>query len=248
MNAPRRTPWYLRPVMVIGFPEMSHRPPLPRRWALYCAAAYLIPIVMLELLPPGEGLYRELSWLTTLAPAFILSLHYGMLGALWGLVAGTVLYVAVQLVLQLNLMPVNANVILPSYISYGVLAIAVGWLSQQLHDYYQRLIKAERLAAIGEVAITIRHEVNNALAAIVAEAGLLRDGAGLAPEDLASTETILEMANRIGSDLMKLSSLDYAPDVGHGGGTGMVDLGDAERTGGATPPESPGAPPRPTGG
>ena len=56
----------------------------------------------MEWLPPGEGLYRELSWLTTLAPAFILSLHYGMLGALSGLVAGTLLYITVQLVLQLK--------------------------------------------------------------------------------------------------------------------------------------------------
>jgi signal transduction histidine kinase len=237
MDAPRRTPWYLRPVMVIGFPEMSHRPPLPRRWALYCAAAYLIPIVMLELLPPGEGLYRELSWLTTLAPAFILSLHYGMLGALWGLVAGTVLYIVVQLVLQLNLMPVNADVILPSYISYGVLAIAVGWLSQQLHDFYQRLVRAERLAAIGEIAVTIRHEVNNALAAIIGEAGLLRASAErLAPEDRAGIETIMEMANRISNDLMKLSTLDRAPTVSYVGGTKMVDLDRGEPASDVAPP------------
>jgi signal transduction histidine kinase len=232
MNAPHHTPWYLRPVIVIGLPEMSHRPPLPRRWALYCAAAYLIPIVMLELLPPGEGLYRELSWLTTLAPAFILSLHYGMLGALSGLIAGTVLYLAVQLVLQLNVMPQNTNVMLPSYISYGVLAIAVGWLSQQLHDYYQRLIKAERLAAVGEVALTVRHEVDNALAAIVGEAGLLRASAErLTPEDRAGVETILEMANRIGEDLMKLSSIERAP----AGGTGSAGP-DAPTAGGNAVP------------
>jgi len=229
MNASRHTPWYLRPVFVIGFPQMAHRPPLPRRWALYCALAYLIPIVMMELLPPGEGMYRELSWLTTLAPAFILSLHYGMLGALSGLVAGTVLYTAVQLVLQLNLMPINPDVILPTYISYGVLAIAVGWLSQQLHDYYQRLIKAERLAAIGEVAVTIRHEVNNALAAIVGEAGLLRAGASrFSAEDRAGVETILEMANRIGADLKKLSTLEDAPVTSYVGETMMVNLGAAE--------------------
>ncbi len=229
MNAPRHTPWYLRPVFVIGFPQMAHRPPLPRRWALYCALAYLIPIVMMELLPPGEGMYRELSWLTTLAPAFILSLHYGMLGALSGLVAGTVLYTAVQLVLQLNLMPINPDVILPTYISYGVLAIAVGWLSQQLHDYYQRLIKAERLAAIGEVAITIRHEVNNALAAIVGEAGLLRAGASrFSDEDRMGVETILEMANRIGADLKKLSTLEDAPVTSYVGETMMVNLDAAE--------------------
>ncbi len=234
MDAPRPTPWYLRPVFVIGFPQMAHRPPLPRRWALYCALAYLIPIVMMELLPPGEGMYRELSWLTTLAPAFILSLHYGMLGALSGLVAGTVLYIAVQLVLQLNLMPINPDVILPSYISYGFLAIAVGWLSQQLHDYYQRLIKAERLAAIGEVAVTIRHEVNNALAAIVGEAGLLRTGASrFSSEDRAGIETILEMANRIGADLKKLSTLEDAPVTTYLGETRMVSLEAAKEREGA---------------
>lgn len=225
MNDPRAKPWYLRSVAVIGFPEMSHRPPLPRRWALYCALAYLAPIVMMELLPSGDGMYRELSWLTTLAPAFILSLHYGMLGALSGLVAGTVLYIAVQLVLQLNLIPVNPDVMLSSYVSYGALAIAVGWLSQQLHDYYQRLIKAERLAAIGEVAVTIRHEVNNALAAIVGEAGLLKaDAARIPPEDRAGVDTILEMANRIGVDLKKLSMLDEAPVTRYVGEQLMVNL------------------------
>jgi signal transduction histidine kinase len=230
MNDPRHTPWYLRPVLVIGFPEMSHRPPLPRRWALYCALAYLVPVVMMELLPSGGGMYRELSWLTTLAPAFILSLHYGMLGALAGLVAGTVLYIAVQLVMQLNLMPINADVILSSYVSYGALAIAVGWLSQQLHDYYQRLIKAERLAAIGEVAVTIRHEVNNALAAIVGEAGLLKADADRLPaEDRAGVDTILEMANRIGADLQKLSTLEEAPVTSYVGQQMMVNL-DAARS------------------
>jgi signal transduction histidine kinase len=234
MNAPRHTPWYLRPVFVIGFPQMAHRPPLPRRWALYCALAYLIPIVVMEWVPPGEGMYRELSWLTTLAPAFILSLHYGMLGALSGLVAGTLLYVTVQLVLQLNLMPVNPDIMLPIYISYGALAIAVGWLSQQLHDYYQRLIKAERLAAIGEVAVTIRHEVNNALAAIVGEAGLLRAGASrFSPEDRAGVDTILEMANRIGADLKKLSTLDDVPVTSYVGETMMVNLDAAKEPDGA---------------
>jgi len=234
MDAPRPMPWYLRQVFVIGLPQMAHRPPLPRRWALYCALAYIIPIVVMEWLPPGEGLYRELSWLTTLAPAFILSLHYGMLGALAGLVAGTLLYITVQLVLQLNLMPVNPDMMLPTYISYGALAIAVGWLSQQLHDYYKRLIKAERLAAIGEVAVTIRHEVNNALAAIVGEAGLLRSGSSrFTDEDRAGVETILEMANRIGADLKKLSTLDDAPLTSYFGETKMVNLDAAKGTEGA---------------
>lgn len=195
-----------RTLFTIGLERMAHRPPLPRRWALYCALAYLVPIVIIETLPDGAGFYKEISWLTTLAPAFILSLHFGMLGALAGLLAGTVLYITVQVALDANLIPVNQDVLLPIYISYGALAIAVGWLSQQLHDYYHRLLKAERLAAVGQVAVTIRHEASNALAAIVGEAGMLkRSAAGFTDTQRDAVQTILEMANRIASDIRQLT-------------------------------------------
>lgn len=229
MTAPIRTVWWRRPIATIGFRPMAHRPPLPRRWVLYCVLAYLLPIVLIEALPDGAGLYKEISWLTTLAPAFILSLHFGMMGALAGLLAGTALYLAVQLILELSFMPMNPALVLPIYISYGVLAIAVGWLSQQLHDFYQRLVRAERVAAVGEVAITIRHEVNNALAAILGEAGLLRETkAPLGPEDRKGVETILEMAGRVAADLKKLSSLDDAPTTEYLAGVKMVDLDSAK--------------------
>jgi signal transduction histidine kinase len=218
-------PWWKRTLFTIGLTEMSHRPPLPKRWVLYCAAAYLVPVVMIEALPADQGVYKEMAWLATLAPAFIFSLHFGMLGAATGLIAGTLLYVTVQLILHLNLMPVNQEILVPIYISYGALAIAVGWLSQQLHDFYQRLIRAERLAAIGEVAVTIRHEVNNALASVIAEAGLLKQTtANLTPEDRQGVDTILEMGNWIASDLRKLANLADAPSTGYGGAQRMVDL------------------------
>ena len=167
------------------------------------------------------------SVLVPLAPAFILSLHYGMLGALSGLLAGTALYVTVQLVLNLNLVEVDQSVLLPIYVSYGMLAIAVGWLSQQLHDYYHRLLKAERLAAIGEVAVTLRHELNNALQAITAEAGVLQAGGSLGDQDRESVTTILEMARRIQRDVQKLATLTDAPATSYLGDVKMVDLGAA---------------------
>jgi signal transduction histidine kinase len=217
MTAPNPKPWWARTVTNVGLPPMAHRPPLPRRWALYCVLAYLVPIVIIEAVPETSGIfYKEVSWLTTLAPAFILSLHFGMLGALAGLVAGTVLYLVIQLVLQLNLMPLNSGVILPIYVSYGALAIAVGWLSQQLHDFYQRLLRAERIAAVGEVALIIRHDADNALAAILGEAGLLRESkAALSEEDRRGVATILEMATKVAADLKKLSSLDDAPPTAY---------------------------------
>ena len=93
-------------------------------------------------------------------------------------------------------------------------------------------MKAERVAAIGEVAITIRHEVNNALAAILGEAGLLRETkAPLSPEDRKGVETILEMAGRVAADLKKLSSLVDAPTTEYLDGVRMVDLAAARETG-----------------
>ncbi len=213
-----------RTLFTIALPHMAHRPPLPKRWALYCVVAYIIPILMLELLPDGAGFYKEISWLTTLAPAFILSLHYGMLGAFAGLIAGSLLYFGIRLALHVNLLPVNDDVLIPIYISYMFLAVAVGWLSQQLHDFYTRLIKAERLAAIGEVAVTIRHEVNNALAAITGEAGLLRQSTTISTQDRAGADTILEMALRISADVRKLTHLEDAPTTAYLGGQRMVDV------------------------
>jgi glucose-6-phosphate-specific signal transduction histidine kinase len=208
MTDPGKPVWQ-RTLFTIGLVQMAHRPPLPKRWIVYCVLAYIIPIVALEALPESMGTIREISWLVTLAPAFILSLHYGMLGALAGLIAGTLLYIAVQVVLDLNLVDVDQSVLLPIYVSYGMLAIAVGWLSQQLHDFYSRLVKAQRLAAIGEVAVTLHHELNNALQAITAEASVLQAGQ-LSPTDQESAQAILDMARRIQQDVQRIASLTEA--------------------------------------
>ena len=222
MSGPQR-PWWSRTVATIGLEQMAHRPPLPKRWIVYCVVAYLAPIVAIEALPESFGTLREISWLITLAPAFILSLHYGILGAFAGLIAGTLLYLVVQLVVSANVMDVNQSVLLPIYVSYGMLAIAVGWLSQQLHEYYHRLLEAQRLAAIGQVAVTLHHELNNALQAITAEAGLLRAGT-LGQQDQESVGTIIEMARRIQADVRRLATLTDAPTTDYPGGRQMVDL------------------------
>ena len=211
-------------LFTIGFTQMAHRPPLPRRWIVYCVIAYLAPIVALEALPETLGNVREISWLITLAPAFILSLHYGMLGALAGLIAGTALYITVQLVLNLNFVYVEQEMLLSIYVSYGMLAIAVGWLSQQLHDYYTRLVRTERLAAIGEVAVTLRHELNNALQAITAEAAMLETVGELGNTERESVGTILHMARRIQTDVQKLAEMTDVSTTSYLDGQRMVDI------------------------
>jgi signal transduction histidine kinase len=215
-----------RLLSLVGFAPMAHRPPLRRRFWLYCSAAYLTPVIVEVAIPRSPGLYDELVWLVTLAPAFLLSLHYGLKGAGAGLVMGTALFLTVQAVVAVNYTPDDLRVTIPIYLSYGVLTVSVGWLSEQLHDYYQQALKSARLAAIGQVAVTIRHEVNNALTAVVAEATLMAEdrAAPLTAEQRASLKVIREAAMQIAGDIRKLTALEDAPVVEYLPGIEMVDL------------------------
>ncbi len=210
---------------LLGFTPMTHRPPLPRRWWLYCAVAYLAPSVVLQMVPAADVPYRDLIWLLTLVPAYVLSLHYGMHGAVSGLVMGTILFTAIQFLVALSLEPEDWRITVPIYVAYGAIAISVGWLSEQLHLFYDRAIQGERVAVVGQVAIAIRHEVNNALAAILAEGQLLeQDGRLTHPEDMRSLENIIAMARRVNASMEKLATLSHAPVTDYAAGVKMIDL------------------------
>jgi len=204
---------------------VSHRPPLPKRWGLYCVIAFLSPSVVFWLVPPELIPYRDLVWLITLLPAFLLSLHYGMKGAVAGLLMGTVLFLAVQLLMTLQAETVDWRITVPIYIAYGTIAIAVGWLSEQLHIFYARAMEGERVAAVAQVAVTIGHEVNNALTAILAEAENLREsGRFVNPVDKTALEGIIEMAKRIRTSVERLAALTTAPVTDYLPGVPMIDL------------------------
>lgn len=220
----------------LGFSPLSHRPPLPRRWWVYCAAAYLAPSVMLQLVSAAEVPYRDLVWLVTLVPAYLLSLTYGMRGAVAGLVMGTVLFTAIQYLVALSLEPEDWRITVPIYVAYGAIAISVGWLSEQLHLFYDRAIQGERVAVVGQVAVAMRHEVNNALATILAEGQLLEQDARIThPEDQASLQNILTMSRRIRDSIDKLVNLTHVPVTQYVDGVPMIDLSRLGAEGGKPP-------------
>ena len=214
-----------RLVDFLGFTPLSHRPPLPRRWWWYCAAAYLLPSVVLQVVPFDDAPYRDLVWLVTLVPAYLLSLHYGMRGAVAGLAMGTVLFTAIQLLVALNLEAEDWRITVPIYTAYGTVAISVGWLSEQLHLYYGRAIQGERVAVISQLAVAMRHEVNNALATILAEGQLLEQDARIThPEDQQSLQNILAMTRRIRDSIDRLVTVTHAPVTEYVEGVTMIDL------------------------
>ncbi|MGH7349869.1 MAG: hypothetical protein ACREI6_07615, partial [Candidatus Rokuibacteriota bacterium] len=198
---------------------------------LYSVVAFLAPPVLLQLIPAEDVPHRDLVWLVTLVPAYLLSLQYGMRGAAAGLVMGTVLFTAIQFLVAANLDPEDWRVTVPIYIAYSAIAISVGWLSEQLHLFYERAIQGERAAVIGQLAIAIRHEVNNALATLLAEAQLV-EGSGRIehPEDREALHHIGDMAKRIRDSVEKLTRLADAPVKDYVTGVQMVVIEKA-RTG-----------------
>jgi signal transduction histidine kinase len=206
---------------------MLHRPPLPARYWFYAAGAYLIPVVAQIVFPDDPALTDELVWLITLAPAFLLSLHYGLRGAFAALIMGTSLFIVVQLVVAINFTPDDWRITVPTYVAYGVLAISVGWLSEELHGHYRNALEQERMVAIGQMALTIKHSLNNALTAVVTESQFLAaESDNLTADQQESLRSISESALRMAREVDKITTLEEAPVTTNRSGFEMLDLPD----------------------
>jgi CheY-like chemotaxis protein len=78
-----------------------------------------------------------------------------------------------------------------------------------LEDSQARLVEAERLAVVGAVGITVRHEVNNPLAAIVGLAELcLIDTKQLPKRVVESLEKIKTLALDIGGKIRRIEEIE----------------------------------------
>ena len=100
-------------------------------------------------------------------------------------------------------------------------------LQDELRRSRQRLVEAERLAAIGEVAASVNHEINNPLCAIMLNAQLIADEAESDPDGVRrraakieeNVERIQKITRRI-QDLKESGTTDYVS------GDKMLDLKD----------------------
>lgn len=91
------------------------------------------------------------------------------------------------------------------------------------------------MAVISQIAVAMRHEVNNALATILAAGQLLEQDARVThPEDQEALQTILDMTRRIRDSIDRLVNLTHAPVTEYVEGVKMIDLS----TLGRTPPRS----------
>jgi CheY-like chemotaxis protein len=102
---------------------------------------------------------------------------------------------------------------------------------QALVETQERLIRSERLAAIGEIGLAIRHEINNPLGTILGFVDLLLGQAGTFPEPARTKLDAIRRATiRIRDVVRRLEevedrSVEYVP------GLQMTDLSGAEPKG-----------------
>jgi two-component system, NtrC family, sensor kinase len=96
-----------------------------------------------------------------------------------------------------------------------------------LRENHERLVAAEKLAAVGSVALTIRHEVNNPLTGIIGTVDLcLSDGATLSQEIRGCLESIRALAKRIADTVAKIGSVQAVKTRDYlKGDRKMLDLG-----------------------
>ncbi len=89
----------------------------------------------------------------------------------------------------------------------------------------EKLLTAERLGAIGEVVITVRHEINNPLTTVIGNVELLLERYGEKDNDLKTRlETVLTNSLRIAEIVQKLQAIRRDKVVEYVKGVAMTDL------------------------
>ena len=110
-------------------------------------------------------------------------------------------------------------------------------LRSALRTAQEELVRAERLAAIGEMTVTLHHEINNPLMAASAELDVLlaRPG-GLSRDQVDGLEGVRTALERIAEIVRRIGSLREARPTPYPGELRMIDLGDGhEHVESATP-------------
>jgi FixJ family two-component response regulator len=99
---------------------------------------------------------------------------------------------------------------------------------KHLNDLLRRtqadLVKAGRLAAIGEVVVSINHSINNSIAGIEAATHFLRNSEALPCHALETLEKIETECREVDSFLGKLRSLREPAAIDYVDGVKMIDL------------------------
>ncbi len=93
----------------------------------------------------------------------------------------------------------------------------------------QELVRAERLAAIGEMTVTLHHEINNPLMSASAEIDLLRLSPTLDPDQRESLDSVRESLIRIRNIIKQAGELRQASSADYLVGLRMINITSTEQ-------------------
>ena len=98
-------------------------------------------------------------------------------------------------------------------------------LRTALSTAQEELVRSERLAAIGEMTVTLHHEINNPLMTATAELDLLAmTGDPVTPAQRAALDALRESLDRIRDIVRRIGSLRQARTTPYPGNLRMIDL------------------------
>lgn len=104
-------------------------------------------------------------------------------------------------------------------------AEALSKANRELQEAQTGLVRAERLAAIGQVGIAVKHEINNPLTAILGEAQLLLMQHKDLPERVVERIRVIEeMSLRISDIVQKLYDITDDRTIDYLKGIKMIDI------------------------
>lgn len=105
-------------------------------------------------------------------------------------------------------------------------------LRKALAEAEQDLVRAERLAAVGEMTVTLHHEINNPLMAAFADVELLLNNLAVPPDQLRQAlEDIRQALRRIRDIVQRIANLRDTTSKDYLRGIRMLDLARREREG-----------------
>jgi signal transduction histidine kinase len=199
----------------------------PRGILILCGLMYLAAGLHSVLLGPLGWPSMEVLWTAMLIPTIALSLYYGRRGTFASIAMAVVLFIAVEWLAHGRVAFTGERLVFAATVFLAVvsLGIGIGELAELLRREYRRRVAAERAAAASELAVALKHEIHNPLAALVVEVDLLEEGSEALPEEQReSIATVAGLARRIRRLVDRVAEVEDPRRVEYLEGRWMTDL------------------------
>jgi glucose-6-phosphate-specific signal transduction histidine kinase len=201
----------------------------PRGILVLSSLLYLAAALHPFLLAPIGWPAMEVLWAAMMIPTIALSFYYGWRGALASIIIALVLFITVESLAHGAQAFSGDSLVFSAtaFLAIVTLGIAIGGLAELLRREHQGRVAAERRSVTNEMAIALKHEINNPLAALLMESEMLEsDAESLSADHRRSIAAMADMARRIQELVDRVAEMNEPKRVEYVRGKWMIDLSD----------------------